>query len=295
MFLRKSTFILFISILLFSWSSCDLKVAIPSYIHIDNIAISTQAHPEYGSSSSKITDAWVYVDDQIIGAFELPATIPILQIGMHTVKINAGIKVDGISALRSIYPFYQPYTENMNLVAGINNAITVNPILTYSSATVFQWEENFESAGISINKTHFSDTTINRTLPDDPRVFEGHYSGLIDLDATHTYFEGETIKSYYLPNGSDPVFLEMNYKTNQSFDVGLYALMINGSDTTFEKLSILTIAKSNTWNKIYVNLNTAINSNTISANHYQVYFEVAKNDTVAYPEVLLDNLKLLYQ
>src|ERR1035438_2123734 len=124
MFLHKSFFTLFVLVFLFFWSSCDLKVAIPSYIHIDNISVNTHG-TLYGSSSSKITDVWVYVDDQPIEAFELPATIPILMTGVHTVIIKAGIKIDGISELRSIYPFYVPYTASMNLVAGINNAIKI--------------------------------------------------------------------------------------------------------------------------------------------------------------------------
>ena len=160
MFLHKSFFTFFVLVFLFFWSSCDLKVAIPSYIHIDYMAVSTSAHPLYGSSSSKITDVWVYADDQPIGAFELPATIPILMTGVHTVTIKPGIKIDGISELRSIYPFYMPYTASMNLVAGINNAIKINPTVVYSSSTIFQWEEDFEQ-GISIDSANFSDTTIN--------------------------------------------------------------------------------------------------------------------------------------
>jgi hypothetical protein len=190
----------------------------------------------------------------------------------------------------------------MNLVAGINNAIKINPTLVYSSSTIFQWEEDFES-GLTFNSTSFSDTTINQTAPNpdpctcpacpcssDPKVFEGTYSGVIDLDAAHPYFSGETQNSYYLPSGSDPVFLEMNYKANQSFDVGIYA----NSTTNIQPIDIMTINASNTWNKIYINLNTAVNSNTINANLYQVYIQVTKSDTVAYPEILLDNLKLIY-
>jgi hypothetical protein len=292
MFLQKFISFSFISVLIIFCSSCNLinkKEQIPSYIRIDSIKVSTHDNPEYGSNSSKITDAWVYVDDQVVGAFELPAKVPILKTGIHTVKIFPGIKVNGIAATRAIYPFYQPYTTSMNLIAGINNAITVNPTLTYYSTTVFQWEESFESAGISIKNTVFSDTTINKTSAHDPLVYEGAYSGVIYLDASHSFFQGTEIDSCYLPNGESPVFLEMNYKTNESINVGLYG--INGSEV--EKLDILTINKSDTWNKIYVNLNNAINRTSINAQFYKVFFEVTKTDDVAEPVILMDNIKLL--
>jgi hypothetical protein len=306
MFLQKFSLPLFISVLLIFWSSCDLKVQIPSYIRVNSINVTTKGqYAIYGSSSSDITDAWVYVDDQPIGAFELPATIPILNWGVHSVMIKAGIKVDGISALRSVYPFYQPYTANMNLVAGIKNAINVNPTLTYSSNTMVQWKEDFEQS-VSIDSVNFSDTTMTQTPQNlnpctypacpcsgDTEVYEGHYSGLISLDASHTFFEGEEniTSSYFLPNGTNPSFLEMNYKANQSFVVGIAA--INGSNVQIQ--DILTINPTNKWNKIYINLNTAINNNTIDATSFKIYFKITKSSTVALPQVLLDNIKVIYQ
>ncbi len=47
---------------------------VPSYLYIEKIGLNTQY--EQGTASHKITDAWVYVDETLIGAFELPATIP---------------------------------------------------------------------------------------------------------------------------------------------------------------------------------------------------------------------------
>jgi len=46
---------------------------IPSYIHIDKIDLTTD-YSSQGTSSNKITDAWIYVDNELIGAFEMPVT-----------------------------------------------------------------------------------------------------------------------------------------------------------------------------------------------------------------------------
>ncbi|MFA4852141.1 MAG: hypothetical protein WC599_06450 [Bacteroidales bacterium] len=289
MSLLKILYILSIVVIICTLVSCELidpEEQIPSYIHIDSIGVSTQGHySEYGSSSHKITDAWVYIDDQLIGAFELPATFPVLWEGTHTVTVKPGIKVNGISATRSIYPFYEPYVVSLNLVK--DSIITLNPTVTYFPSTV-KWKEDFE-VGISLEETLFSDTTIVQTLAGDPEAFEG-YSGVVHLDATRDFFQCKTINSYELPRADNPVFLEMNYKTNEKILVGLYA----NSTTQTERLEILNINSSNTWNKIYINLNNAINRTTINPDNFHVFFEVQKSSDVSNSKILFDNIKLVY-
>src|SRR3989337_3990814 len=86
--------------------ACNKEEPIPSYIHIDAINLSTNYTIE-GSSSNKILNAWIYIDDQSVGAFELPCTVPVLAVGSHEIKIQAGIKENGIDATRIYYPFYE--------------------------------------------------------------------------------------------------------------------------------------------------------------------------------------------
>jgi hypothetical protein len=291
MSLMKILYTLSIIVVICTFVSCEIinpEEQIPSYIRIDSISLSTQANPEYGSNSHKISDAWVYIDDQLIGAFELPAKFPVLWEGKHTVTIKAGIKVNGIAATRAIYPFYQPYVVSMNLIKG--GIITINPTVTYFPSTVFEWKEAFEDGGISLAKTLFSDTTIDNTPNNDPEVFEGNYSGVVHLDATHDFFQCTTINSYELPRADNPVMLEMNYKTNEKIMVGLYA----HSASQTERLEILNINSSNTWNKIYINLNNAINRSTINPDNFQVFFEVQKSSDVSSSEILFDNIKLVH-
>jgi hypothetical protein len=94
----KITLLLFLFIpLLFSCNKFDGDQTIPSYIHIDKITVVDNPTLNEGSLSNKITDAWVYVDEELIGAFELPATFPVLKKGKHKISIHPGIKLNGIS------------------------------------------------------------------------------------------------------------------------------------------------------------------------------------------------------
>ena len=47
----------------------DEPEQIPAYIRIENINVSTTT-AEQGSNSHNILDAWIFVDNQLIGAFD---------------------------------------------------------------------------------------------------------------------------------------------------------------------------------------------------------------------------------
>ena len=97
-----------IILLIVVFSSCkkdQFKAEIPSYIHIESIDLETDSFE--GSDSQNLTDAWVTMDGNFLGAFELPCTIPILSDGAHEFRVSSGIKANGISATRIIYPFFE--------------------------------------------------------------------------------------------------------------------------------------------------------------------------------------------
>lgn len=287
MFLRRPALFLFAVVIIVSVNSCDIinpDEPIPSYIHIDQFTLTTSS--EQGSNSSKISDAWVYVDDQLVGAFELPATFPLLFEGNHNVIIKPGIKINGIAGTRAIYPFYTFYSSNVNLIP--DSIITINPDITYNAVTVFEWKEAFEDGGITIENTPFSDTTMEKTS-DSYYVFEGNYSGIVHIDENNSLYEGRSINNYELPLGDSPVFLEMNYKTDNEIYLGLYA----NSSSQNKPVGILYLNKSDTWNKIYINLKNAINSNP-EATEFQVFFHIAKASDISNAVILFDNIKLVH-
>src|ERR1051326_8915965 len=78
-----------------AFSSCsifDTSEKIPAYIHIDKIAFIPASASWQSPTSVKITDAWVYIDGQLVGAYELPCTFPVQCEGTHNILVEAGIK-----------------------------------------------------------------------------------------------------------------------------------------------------------------------------------------------------------
>lgn len=276
--------------------SCELynpTEPIPAYIHIDKITLAknvtgfpNSSTGDEGSLSHKITDAWVYIDEQLIGCFELPVTFPVLYEGNHQIRIRAGIKVNGIAATRAPYPFYNDFSQSISLEKGTR--VNLAPGVTYNENTHFSIMENFESVGHTMIKSIHSDTTLQVLTSPDPYVFEGNKSGIAYIEPAHK-FECISVDSFLLPKGGASVFLEFNYKSNYNFIVGVIA---NGSAST-QQFEALSFNPSSTWNKAYVNLTPTI-SGTYSANNYKITIGMINNTNSDSLALLLDNIKLVY-
>ena len=268
--------------------SCEIinpEEGIPSYIHINSIQLQINDSIKEGSSSHKITDAWIFIDDELLGAYELPVTFPVLKEGKHILKIKAGIKVNGIANTRDQYPFYDFFTENINLIKG--STIEVSPVIEYYNTTVFKWIEDFDSVGISLEPESNSDTTIN-IINASSLVFEGTGSGELTMNSNMVIAEVFTSTDYQLPNNKTPVYLEFNYKNNFTFVVGIYS---NLPSQSIQK-RILWINTSDEWNKIYIDLTTDVSAET-TALDYKIFFGV-NNINNASPKIYLDNIKLVH-
>ena len=216
--------LIYLAIIICIKTSCEnnLIANIPSYIEIehfnyygsDNSTIPhTDGYENY--QSTNISDVWVSMDGQMLGVFEIPCKIPILEEGMHALDIYAGIKVNGISGARIKYPFYEKFETDVLLES--ENSLTLSPNTSYQNSTLFQFEEQgqFEMPGNMLEKSILSDTIA---IIQDQVVFQGNKSVGIYLDSINTYFNIRNVEEIQLNNNS---FLEFNFKSNINFNVGL--------------------------------------------------------------------------
>ncbi|MEC9208967.1 MAG: hypothetical protein VX762_00910 [Bacteroidota bacterium] len=279
--MKHLTCILFISIFLFS--SCrktDLNNGIPSYISIPSVDLSE--NPNQGSSSHKITDVWVYFDNDLQGIYPLPANFPVLKEGKQNISIKAGIKNNGIAATRKNYPFYDFHTEEITLK---KDSITIiNPEVSYFENTSFHIID-FEIGSKKFEETPSSDTTF---LINNDTMFEGN-SGGVHLASPHLTFEIAT-DAIHLPKIGTPIYVELNYKCNTSFQIGVFA----DFNPTIVTTSLVTVNPKNEWNKIYVDLTSAI-INTLQANNHKVFISMRRDiNSAEVAELYLDNFKVVY-
>jgi hypothetical protein len=279
---------LFCLVVLF-FTSCEKfsgDQSIPSYVKIDSIGFST-IYSQQGSSSHSITDAWVYADGDFIGTFPLPANFPVLKKGTHTLTIYPGIKKDGIAATRVSYPFYGSIEKTINLVPDQENSVGLISTV-YSSEAKFLWLEDFETSTISLDTTKRSSVNIVRSSPGSDLTNERqYYCGKIEMDTTGDFFECTSHQDFTVP--SAPVYLELDFNTNNVLTVGL---MIYTGSVKYQT-SVVDLADTHgKWKKIYIDLSNGINAYT-GATLFQVVFGAYKESDVATARIYLDNIKLL--
>jgi hypothetical protein len=274
----------FLVLLFSSCSWLDRDIQIPSYIYIPSYTF--EAMPTDGSSSSNISDAWVFVNGQKIGAFELPATIPVLASGKCDLEIFPGIKLNGTSATRAAYTFYTKYSAQHELFP--DSVITIQPHATYAEGLQFAFIEDFESVGIIFEKTLRSDTLMVKS--NDPQhVFEGLYSGYIAVDAARPFCEVESLNSYQLSQTGGFSFVEIDCKSTMHFYIGV---MANEAGYTTQH-PIIVITPSDTWKKIYVNLTPTV-SRLQKAYSFNIFIAAQLDQSETKGEVWIDNVKLIH-
>lgn len=288
--LRFTVFFFLLSVVLSGCEAIEDEEGIPSYIHISSLSLS--AGPEEGTSSHKITDAWVFFGNELIGAFELPVTFPVLKAGTHEVTVYAGIKINGIAATRAPYPFFDPIITTLNLVRDSIVRLT-DTVVTYHNRTVFAWMEDFDDPSVTLDTTSISSVALQRVS--DPEIifnFPGEpntHSGYVFFDGDSGFFECITIESFNLPTDERAVFLEMNFKNNTPVTVGIIA---RDGNQTFQH-SVLILNPSEAWNKIYVNLTPSVNR-FIGNYTFYVFIGFSRVGDEPAALVYLDNLKLVH-
>ncbi len=262
---------------------------IPSYIAIDTISL--KVNSMQGTASQKVTDSWVYADNDLIGAFELPSRFPVLKSGTSTLSIFAGIKLNGINETRVPYPFYDRIQKTVTLK---REEITDLGHLTfyYAAATKFAWLEDFEQVNLTLDSTARSEVNFTRARLDElEAAFPGEgndYAAKVVIAKENQVFESVSHNAFVLPTDGTSAFLELNYKTNNPFTVGL---VINGAVTSLRP--ILVINPSSKWNKIYINLTPTLASYS-GTSSFKVYFTAVKSTNEANAEIFFDNIKLLH-
>ncbi|MBT3422778.1 MAG: hypothetical protein HN431_08230 [Bacteroidetes bacterium] len=288
--MRFQNFLIILSIPFFIGflHSCDLinpSEEIPAYIHIDTFTLSG-SYDSFGTVNHRITDAWVVLDNEVVGVFELPTTFPVLSKGEHKLIIQAGVIENGISNTRTSYPFYEPLIiDNYNFQE--LHIDTINPKVRYKKSNMYlALNEDFESANLDFDPSATSNVSLARTS-EDQHVFEGNYSFEAVLEKNGDKLEMISENIFVVPRGK-AVFLEMNYKSDIEFTVGYFAL----SSTSSKQHPVLYLNPSKEWKKVYVNYGTEIAFEDL----HDVFklFVGSYNASTDTAKIYLDNLKLLW-
>jgi hypothetical protein len=278
-------YLLQILILLLTFSSCIKNNPTPTWLEIQPWKIEANGTNNEGDlTSSSFTDAYVIIDNKIIGFFELPVKIPILQSGELNIEIYPAIRNNGISATKKVYPFCKPHKTTKLFNPG--NEISISPSTAYTIEANF-WIENFEVESSKLQTGTKYPANVFTLTSDTSVVKFGNQCAMIKLTQKDSIWFAE-LNNLNLPKGKD-VYLEMDYMNQLSILTGVLAgnkynpnIQINA-----QPLSQMQ------WKKIYIELKEII-SYSINETHFKTYFRVELPESYNEGVVYLDNLKIVY-
>ncbi|MEY4593917.1 MAG: hypothetical protein RIQ47_327 [Bacteroidota bacterium] len=270
-----------------SFSSCEIinpAEPIPGYIQVDSIIFETN-YVVQGSSKFNFTDAWVYVDNDYLGTFEMPFTIPVLKEGSHKISIRAGIIENGVSSTRSAYS--KLVTYDTTVVLSPNETTSIQPRVTYFSSVIFVGMEDFDDGGISLVSTSPDNAQLQLTTQGDTNVFEGA-SGKVIMDSNKPNFEVASDLGFILPTTANP-YIELNFKGDAEFTLGV---IVNTSGGIFQN-PLVNVRPTDSWKKIFVNIRD-LNGGIPSALAYKIFIRSSLPTAYSSATLYFDNLKVVY-
>ncbi len=271
----------------------ELPQEVPAYLYLQPFELRTQEAGQ-GTDSEKITEAWLSVDGAFLGAYSLPALVPVLAEGAREISLQAGIRDNGIARTPEVYPFYETFRTTRNLQPNVVD--TIRPVTRYVDRTRFSLIDDFDRGPTVFREIRIG-TTDNALRPTETMVFEGNASGVIRLTAQSPVVElASEVRYSDLDAGSPFVYLEVNYKSEVPVVWGLIAHRFGapgGGAPLFEP----GFRPSDEWNKIYFNLSPLIAAGNFS--EYQIALQAAipQQDgrlTAQEAFVWLDNIKLVH-
>jgi len=273
--MKKITYLLIVLVL----ASCQKEDTdgIPTYIKIENIYLGEN------DSISTITDAWVYINGQLQGAYELPAKFPVLAKGNTNIKVYAGVKNNGIASDRLIYPFYS--SDTINKVLTINSTTEIHPRVNI--------KENIDGQFDDFDPSYsFNSDTCFQVLSDGPY---GNYGSLSLSDSDSILISEINYQDFPLsfdnvPQQGSPTYMELDYKSNTSFLVGVYINYPNSP--TLEK-RLLWINPKEDWNKIYIDLTQTV-SEAIGAETFSVFIKMQRDSNLDENKLDFDNIRIIH-
>lgn len=264
----------------YSCKKDKLKTPAASYIVVNTTTVNSGNRALI--DTHKITDIWLYVNDNFQGTYPIGSVIPILASGSANIKMYAGIINNGISDTRLPYTFYNPYVFTANFEEN----------KTYSITPDFRYKE-----GVTIADDNFNGTLGSLYLPlgdsmytltaDPTKTWGGSgKSVFMSMSDAKPVAIIQSSAPQHLPVGGADVYLELDYKTNQKITVGL------DCGGGIEKRAALILRPASDWKKVYISLTSAASTQP-TYNNYKVYISTIKQSGLEHPEIYLDNIRLI--
>lgn len=265
-------------------AACKKDGAVPAYVQFNTpTVIDASGH----GVSSKITDLWVYVNDQPVGVWEPGRRIPMIADGTANVKLIAGVRKNGITDDRIQYPFYATWQQQVQLVP--EQTLTLTPEIHYFDNLNY-WLADFDNG--QLFDTVACTATMELVPSDSTLIGQGIQNGRITLDTEHALYRGVSSGDPFTNIGST-AFLEVDYRSDTRLLVGVRFTLagVQYISPYVYALPTKQADGSMPWNKIYIDLAEPWNVPGALDKHFYLQAALENGATTSIVEV--DNIKLV--
>lgn len=273
------------------FSACkDSPEQIPAYLDLKAFTVLETGAAKW----QDIQEGWVYVNGDFLGAYSLPAQVPVLAEGNSEVLVYPGVKENGIEDAPIIYDFLANYEVKVDLKPG---ALTqINPTTKYKTSIFFPWPINrttFDGTSSIVFDDRDTDQATSYELTNEGG-FDGRYLRM-KVDSLHSTIAIASESSDLPINGNEQVWLEINRINDVNFTFYLIGLSNGGSEQQFP---VYAFTKTDVWKKTYLNLTQFLVRS--GEDKHRLYFQVQLprdskgNFTQSTGTVGLDNIRLVH-
>ncbi len=288
----RSAFVRVALLLLIGLAGCKKDGQVPSFVRLSSPQVRTA--DGLTELPSNITDMWVYANGAPLGVWQAQRRIPVLEKGITSLQVIAGVRRNGISDDRIQYPFLATFNQGVTLQEGAE--VLIQPVFKYFD-DAFPFNEGFEEAGLKLTTTE-GDTTFYRfnaaQAGESQDVLTGEQSGGIFLDPAHDLFRAVSTPDQYFPNGSLNAFLEVDYRSDTRFLVGV-KFSLGGQAYSIPLVYVSPTKRgdgSMPWKHVYVDLGSGWgNSGSVQR---QFYIQASLENGATAARITLDNVKVVY-
>ncbi len=243
--------------LLFLFSACDVinpPEEIPSYLKISKFDV---AGINDLPPSADIKDVWVTVNNEFIGVYGIGddgLDIPVLHSGLSSVTLRPGIIKDaGFNSIHEIYPYYEEYTEQVDLIKG--ETVSIRPNTSYTEDAFFVQEatDDFETGLTRKYRSCLGCPSTLQVLRKDSSNSDlfidvnGQALGYVEIKAGSTDSVGFlTTQQFGVPISASQIWLEFDYKSNIIFTTG-----IEINNQFYFRITPFLTTSPDGWTKVY--------------------------------------------
>ncbi|PHX91978.1 MAG: hypothetical protein CK532_05560 [Flavobacteriales bacterium] len=266
-------------------------------LKIDSVSIITKTGQ--GNAIHQILGVQVYINNQMIGNFELPVKIPVL-VTREKVKLDILPMVFINGSKNAIVHLNTLKSFGDSVVFSSSKTHVLNPTFTYRSNAEFPWVEDFEdgrSKLVAISPSPFPGDSL--FIEKRPFDLNGKFVGTstiycVRFENTDTakYIDIGSFDAFQnLPTDGRNMFFEFDIKT----DLPVQLALSRKNTITTELIPYLLVNPTRgQWKRFYVNLVYEI-AGQPSGTSLRIFFDINKPASVIpNREILFDNLRLSY-